>query len=82
MGIGGLPPKKLWQPVSDETCIVAWTRTLTGEKGYVGSFSTKRFWPVVAVEHAQRMTPEKANEVARRLNEFVGTYAYTIEVSP
>jgi hypothetical protein len=59
---------------------VAWTRTLTGEKGFVGKFTKTRWYPVAAQDEAARMSRAKADSISASLNEaYVCTHAYVVE---
>lgn len=59
--------------------VVAWTRTLTGEKGYVGAIDEGHWLPCATLEEAVRLSPEEADDVARGIREFVGTHAYVVD---
>ncbi len=62
--------------------VVAWTRTLNGEKGYVGKTTSMTTWNVVAtIEEAERMPLDKAERWAETIrSDYVATHAYLVPV--
>lgn len=66
-GIGGLQ-------------VVGWRRILTGETGFVGAIDEGHWLPVATIEEAGRLSPEEADDTARRIREFVATHAWVVDV--
>lgn len=61
--------------------MVAWTRTLTGEAGYVKSADKHTIQLTATATDAGLFEEEVAAEIVDRLKEYVATHAYTVGVA-
>ena len=62
---------------------VAWTRSLSGERGYVGPFNDDRWQPVATLEEAEHLNRDEADDLVERLNghRYIGAHFYTVFAS-